>query len=207
MSLIDISQPVFPGIGVFPGDTPFTIEKVLSMADGHSCDVSTIRTTVHAGTHSDSPAHFCAGAPGIDAVALERYFGPCRVVERIGNGPLTADEVAAWKPMKSMRYLVRTREAIDPREFPAEFAHFVEESATVLADAEIALIGLDTPSMDHRDSESLAAHKTLLRSEVAILENLDLTHVRPGPYELMAFPIRLRGADAAPVRAVLRTLM
>ena len=35
------------------------------MADGYSCDVSTIKTTVHAGTHSDSPAHFYPGGAGI----------------------------------------------------------------------------------------------------------------------------------------------
>ena len=39
------------------------------------------------------------------------------------------------------------------------------------------------------------------------LENLDLTAAAAGPYELMAFPLRFVGADASPVRAVLRTLM
>ena len=206
MSLIDISQPMSADLAVFPGDTPFSIRKVMSMSDGMSCDVSTITTTLHAGTHSDAPNHFVAGAPGIDEVPLESYFGPCRVVERIGNGPITADEVRSWKPMAQMRYLVRTRASVDPSEFPAEFAHFTAESAAVLADAGIALIGLDTPSMDHQSSQTLDAHKTLLGAGIAILENLDLSHVTPSSYELMAFPLRISGADAAPVRAVLRTL-
>jgi len=206
VSLIDISQRVSPDVAVFPGDTPFSIRKVASLADGDSCDVSTITTTVHAGTHADAPSHFLTSAPAIDAVPLERYFGPCRVVQRLGDGPLTADDVRSWAPMKGMRYLVRTRESVDPNVFPAAFAHFTEESAAVLADAGVVLIGLDTPSVDHQDSKDLAAHKRLLTAEVAILENLDLAHVRPGPYELMAFPVRFAGADAAPVRAVLRTL-
>lgn len=206
MTLIDISQPLSPSIGVFPGDTPFTIRRVMSMADGMSCDVSTIETTVHAGTHSDAPSHFVQGAASIDQVPLATYFGPCRVVERLGDGPLTADEVRAWQPLAGMRYLVRTRATIDPADFPPAFAHFTAESAAVLAEAGVTLIGLDTPSMDHQESKTLDAHKVLLGANVAILENLDLTQVAPGPYELMAFPLRIEGCDAAPVRAVLRTL-
>jgi len=37
-----------------------------------------------------------------------------------------------------------------------------------------------------------------------VLEELDLSQVPPGRYELSALPLRLVGADASPVRAVLR---
>jgi arylformamidase len=33
---------------------------------------------------------------------------------------------------------------------------------------------------------------------------LQLTHVDPGEYELIALPLRIEGGDASPVRAVLR---
>jgi arylformamidase len=207
MALIDISQKVTPGSSVFPGDTPFTLRKVAALEDGASCDVGTIQTTLHIGTHADAPSHFVQGADGIGEVPLERYFGPVRVVERIGNGPLTVDEVSAWNLTKGMRYLVRTRETVDPDEWPAEFAHLDPAAAQALADAGVVLFGIDTPSVDHQDSKTLDAHKALLAGDVAILENLDLTGVRPMPYELMAFPLRIPGADASPVRAVLRTLM
>jgi len=207
VALLDISQKVTPAAAVFPGDTPFTLEKVASLAEGASCDVGTIRTTLHIGTHADAPSHFVQGADGIGEVPLERYFGPVRLVERIGDGPLSADEVRGWNPLKGMRYLVRTRTHVDAAEWPAEFAHLDPAAAAVLAEAGVALFGIDTPSVDHQDSKTLDAHKALLAGNVAILENLDLTGVRAGPYELMAFPLRIPGADASPVRAVLRTLM
>ena len=47
------------------------------------------------------------------------------------------------------------------------------------------------------------AHKALLRGGVAILENLDLTRARTGRWKLIAPPVRYRGLDAAPVRALL----
>ena len=36
------------------------------------------------------------------------------------------------------------------------------------------------------------------------IENLDLRRVAPGPYELIALPLKYMALDAAPVRAVLR---
>jgi arylformamidase len=39
-----------------------------------------------------------------------------------------------------------------------------------------------------------------------ILENLALSAVEPGDYELIALPMKLEGLDAAPVRAILRPL-
>lgn len=206
MTLLDISQRISPRSGVFPGDTPFSLRRVAEMAQGASCDVGTITTTLHIGTHADAPSHFAQGAPSIADVPLDRYFGPARVVARPGDGPITADEVRAWRPLRGMRYLVRTRAAIDPADFPAEFAHLEPDAAAVLAEAGVALFGIDTPSVDHQQSKTLDAHKRLLAGGVAILENLDLTAARPGPYELIAFPLRIEGADASPVRAVLRVL-
>jgi arylformamidase len=164
-------------------------------------------TTLHIGTHADAPNHFVRGAAGISDVPLDKYFGPCRVVERIGNGPITPDDVRAWNVQRGMRYLVKTQRAVDPDVFPDEFAHLAPEAARMLASAGVELFGIDTSSVDHRDSKTLDAHKALLAGGVAILENLDLTAARPAPYELMAFPLRIDGADASPVRAVLRTLM
>jgi kynurenine formamidase len=34
MTIIDISRPLFPGTAVWPGDTPFQMERMLEMAQG-----------------------------------------------------------------------------------------------------------------------------------------------------------------------------
>jgi arylformamidase len=62
---------------------------------------------------------------------------------------------------------------------------------------------VDAPSVDARESKSLAVHKMLFSGDAFILENLDLRRTPPGPYELMAFPVKVMSLDAAPVRAVL----
>jgi arylformamidase len=203
MTLIDISRRVSGKTAVFPGDVPFELAQV----DIGSCVVGRMATTLHIGTHADAPNHFVRGAASIADVDLAKYFGPCRVVERIGDGPITTADVAKWNVQRGMRYLAKTQRAIDPDVFPDAFAHLDPEAARMLADAGVELFGIDTSSVDHKDSKTLDAHKALLAGGVAILENLDLTAARPAPYELMAFPLRIAGADASPVRAVLRALM
>lgn len=46
----------------------------------------------------------------------------------------------------------------------------------------------------------------MLEDEIALLEGIDLSAVPEGEYELYAFPLKLGGADGAPVRAVLKSL-
>ena len=200
---LDISQPVDASVACWPGDTPFSSEWTLHLAKGHSCTLSKVTTSLHNGTHADAPNHFVLGAPGIGEVDPGKYIGPCRVVERIGNGTLTPAEVRRWRVRRGDRILVRTRRKVNPRVFPAKFAHLTAESAAALAEAGAVLFGIDTPSVDHRDSKTLDAHRALFRGGVAILENLDLSRARPRRYSLIAPPLRLPGLDASPVRALL----
>ncbi len=48
--------------------------------------------------------------------------------------------------------------------------------------------------------------KSFLDHGVVVLESVDLSEIAPGRYELICFPLRLRGLDGAPCRAVLRDL-
>jgi arylformamidase len=54
--------------------------------------------------------------------------------------------------------------------------------------------------------EGPEAHRILLGAGVVVLEGLNLAGVEPGRYELLCLPMKLKGADGAPARAVLRNL-
>ena len=60
--------------------------------------------------------------------------------------------------------------------------------------------------MDPADSKTLDSHQQLLKHDLRVLENLVLDEVPEGDYELIALPLRIEGADASPVRAILRSL-
>jgi arylformamidase len=49
----------------------------------------------------------------------------------------------------------------------------------------------------------LPAHRLLAAGGLAWLENLDLSQIAPGDYELVALPLKIVGAEASPVRAIL----
>ena len=72
----DISEPIEESTATFPGDTPFTREWVARMEDGASCNVSTIRMSVHVGTHCDAPLHFDVDGLDSASVSLAKTVNP-----------------------------------------------------------------------------------------------------------------------------------
>ncbi|MGB7479156.1 MAG: hypothetical protein WA924_02405, partial [Burkholderiaceae bacterium] len=60
--------------------------------------------------------------------------------------------------------------------------------------------------LDPQESKSMDAHHAVRAAGMAILEGIVLDAVAEGDYELIALPLKLKGLDASPVRAVLRAL-
>ncbi|MBX3364934.1 MAG: FAD-dependent monooxygenase [Phycisphaeraceae bacterium] len=195
-----------PPTAVFPGDTPLTREVLCDMAEGAHITVSTLRSTVHLGSHADGANHYAHPAPSIDQMPLSRYLGPCQVI-RVTRSPGTLVLPSDMSvPITRPRILLRTDSAPDPSHFNPDFVALDPELIEMLAARGVCTIGVDTPSVDPAESKTLPAHAACARAGIAILEGLVLTHIDPGEYELISLPLRLRGFDASPVRAVLRPL-
>ncbi len=177
--IIDISRPLAPGAWVWPGDTPYDCALVSKIAEGASVNVGRVTLSCHCGTHMDAPFHFADDAPGADAIPLDACIGPCEVL------PLERLDQA-----KAERVLVKAAGG-------APTVRQLEKLKT------LRLLGTDFHSVDPMDSKTLDAHHHLWRRGAVILEELELSAVPDGRYELIALPLRLVGMDAAPVRAVL----
>lgn len=205
MEIIDISPALHEGVAVWPGDVPFSRAVSLSISGGDRTDLSAIETTVHAGAHADAPSHTTAGGATIDAVDLSTYVGPCEVVDvDVAPGArIRPDDLPDG--LDAPRLLFRTGTFPDPDDFNEDFAALAPETIDVLAARGVRLVGIDTPSMDLFDDRDLVAHAALARHGIANLEGLVLDGVPAGPHTLVALPLKLRGADASPVRAVLIT--
>lgn len=202
--LIDISPPISPRLGVWPGDTAASREVLQDLARGDSVTLSTLRATVHLGAHADAPSHYGRDGQTIDQRRLETYCGPCQVIrvsvgkgERIGLRHLTV-------PITAPRVLLATGTFPDPERFTTDFAALEPALVDQLHGQGVVLIGIDTPSVDLFDDATLQAHQAFLRHDMTILEGLVLDGVAEGEYELIALPLKLDGFDASPVRAVLR---
>lgn len=203
MKIHDITPPVSVNTAVWPGDVRFTVHSTMSLERGHPVNVTEIRSTVHLGAHADAPLHFDPRGFDIAHVPLDFYMGPARVVEILGVGKVEAADLAGVPWSQTERLLIKTKARYQASEFDDQFPHLTEEAGALIAGKGIRLIGVDVPSVDACHSKALMNHKAFLKSRTAILENLDLSHVAPGVYELIALPLKLVDVDASPVRAVL----
>ncbi|MCL2671536.1 MAG: cyclase family protein [Clostridiales bacterium] len=65
------------------------------------------------------------------------------------------------------------------------------------------LVGTCAESIAAASAEEFAVHAPLLGRGIVILENLNLDAVPDGDYFLIALPLKISGAEASPVRAIL----
>ncbi len=202
--IYDLSPTVSARIGVWPGDTPMHREVLADLDEGANLTLSTLRATVHLGTHTDAPSHTEPGTASIEAVPLDRYIGACQVVRvDIGRGERVRPEHLG--EVLAERVLFATGTFPDPDHFSTDFAALSPELIDHLDEHGVVLAGIDTPSMDPFDSKDLPTHAALVRCEMASLEGVVLDGVPEGVYELVALPLKLAGFDASPVRAILRS--
>ena len=204
--LIDISPIISPRIAVWPGDTPFSHRYLCEISKGSNLDLSTIETTVHLGAHADAPNHYVAQGAGIAERNLDFYYGEVQVIHvRPQNRPRLMPQDINVK-IQAKRVLFATGSFPNPDHFNEDFDTLSPELVHFLADQGVCLVGIDTPSIDPFHSKALESHKAVAQRDLAILEGVVLTHVLDGIYTLMAFPLKIEGADASPVRAVLKKI-
>ena len=204
--LWDISPLVAPDAPIFPGDEPYRLTWTARLSPGCPVNLSAMTMSPHVGAHADAPLHYASGAPAIDALPLETYLGRCRVIHALGAAPLIGVEhLRHAEADLPPRVLVRTLARADTTWNPA-FTAYAPETVAWLAARGVRLIGIDTPSVDPADSKALDSHQQLRQHDLRVLENLVLDDVPEGDYELIALPLKLQGACASPVRAILREL-
>ncbi len=175
----------------------------MSQKAGHNIDLSHITTTLHLGSHADSPSHYTTPGMGIDEVPLHYYNGLCQVIEvttpkgkRITPSDITVE-------IEASRVLFKTGSYPNPNEFNTDFCSLSKDLVELLGEKGVILVGIDTPSVDLFDDRVLESHHALLDKNMMNIEGIVLDTVYPGLYTLFASPLKIEGADAAPLRAIL----
>jgi arylformamidase len=201
--IIDVSRPLAADTVCWPGDTPFAFRLGWRIADGASVNVGAVETSVHTATHCDAPFHYDDRGRTVEQLPPETFVGPAWVADVRG--------VVEWRSRldgadlaETPRVLFRTGGWPDTRRFPDSIPVMEPDLPAWLGARGVVLVGVDLPSVDHLDSKTLDNHHALGRAGVTILEGLWLD-VPEGRYELLALPLKLVGADGAPLRAVLRS--
>ena len=80
MNVFDISPIVSSETAVFPGDTRFQAEFLMSFKQGHHLELSRVISTPHIGAHADSSSHYSQFGEGVEKRSLKHYLGKCQVI-------------------------------------------------------------------------------------------------------------------------------
>ncbi|MBC6460878.1 cyclase family protein [Actinomadura sp. HBU206391] len=217
--LVDLSVPIASGMPVYPGDPEVSLEPALTIA-GSEVNVLRLHMGSQSGTHVDAPYHVDDALPRLDELPLGRFTGPAVVADVRGLAP---------RAPIGARFLEGVADRLRPGAvllfatgWSAHWgsAGYLEHpwlepgAAEAVVAAGVRTVGIDALSVDRTPGDgeefSLAAHRVLCGAGAVIAENLTgldrlLDAQASGlPIEVSLFPLRLAGADGAPVRAVAR---
>jgi len=204
MRIHDISVPLCAEIPGYPGDPPFVIAPWNSISKGDAANLSKMTLSTHSGTHLDAPRHFIENGATVDTLPLGLLVGKALVVELHGVKEIGRKDLERLRIKGAERLLLKTDNSAlwAQSGFSHDFAALSVEGARYLLESGVKLVGIDYLSIESFEGDG-EVHRMLLGNGVLILEGVNLADVAPGEYEI-CLPMKIKGGDGAPVRALLR---
>lgn len=203
----DISLRLGEEETVYPGDPELVLTKLKALDKGDPFDLSSIFLSAHAGTHLDAPSHLIPGGPRVDQLPLETFLTPAMVLEVDHPRAVPASALEGLDTRPGQALLFKTLNSASglaaSGQYRSDYVFLSPEAAAACLGLKAGLVGIDSISVDPPEEGDLPAHRVLLENGVPILEGLNLAGVEPGGYTLICLPLKLKDAEASPVRAVL----
>lgn len=178
-------------------------------------NATTLGLYSHSGTHMDSPVHFVPGGATIDQQDLSVCVGAAMVIDLTVDGPVDAHELITVAHLESyrqqivpgVRLLLRTdwHKRYGAADYRDALPRISTELATWLVEREVAMIGVEPPSVADVNSieELTEVHQILFRGGVLIVEGLaNLDQITETVVQFIALPMKIVGGDGSPVRAI-----
>ena len=207
MRTYDITLTISPDLVVWPNDPQVDLTRTSKLEEGANANVSQMTLGVHTGTHVDAPYHLIEGGNTVDNLPLDLLIGRAYVLHLPEADLITLDMLKNSSiPPRTKRVLFRTRNSeiwhSNKKTFQKNFVSLSSEAAEYLVARGVKLVGIDYLSIAPF-GDSAPTHKILLSAGVIVVEGLNLSEVSQGRYTLYCLPLKLKGADGAPARAVL----
>lgn len=202
MRIVDLSKTLDEGTLTYPGDEGIRFRSLKNASDG-GWNLSCFRMGSHSGTHVDSPLHLVDGGKPVSEVPVERFCGPCVVLDLTGlalgeaitagvlepfEGDVEEGDVVVFKTKNSF---------LDDAAFREDFVYLAPSGAELLVARRIKGLAIDYLSVGPRET-----HEILLGGGVTVFENVTCRAVVPGRYFFVGLPIKL-ALEGAPARVIL----
>ncbi|BAK80874.1 cyclase family protein [Candidatus Arthromitus sp. SFB-rat-Yit] len=203
MRIHDISTLIHPDMIVYKNkeDKKPVITVVSDYNKGTSYE-SRALLDMHVGTHMDAPLHMIEGGETIDNQDLYKCVTDCKVFDLSHvEEKIEMKDIDKYSISENDFIIFKTRNSF-LKEFDFKFVFISIEVSQFLAKKKIKGIGIDALSVE-RDQPSHETHEAFLKDGIAVLEGLNLKDINEGEYFLVALPLKIKGAEGAPSRAIL----
>jgi len=203
MKIYDISMKIHHNMPVYKGKiSKKPVLKVMSDFSSGTSFETKLELNMHTGTHIDRPLHFLPGGETIDQLELEEVVTKCQVLDFTNaNGKIMKEHLAGKRIKEGDFILLKTKNSF-LNILEGEFSYLDKTGADYLKKTGVRGVGIDALGIERSQSDH-ETHKILLGAGIVILEGLRLKEVAEGEYLLVAAPLNVVGAEAAPVRAIL----
>jgi len=191
---------------VYPGDLPPRIQRMSDLHQGDSLTASIVTIGCHVGTHVDAPAHFLAHGKWLEELPLESFYGPALVIGQEGKRSVVKADLERLSIPKQHHIVLKTDNGalLHETTFSDDFCILSEEAAEYLCEFHPLSVGWDYYSLDPLTfPETFPAHIVLAQANIPVFVCLNLLDIEEGAYWFSGFPLRLKGVEGAPVRAIL----
>ncbi len=182
----------------------------------------------HGGTHLDSPIHFAEGKKTVDQIALDQLIGAGVKIDVTSKAAadrdylITLQDIVDWEnangeiPVGSIilfqtgfasrwpdkkAYLGTDQkgpDAVKDLHFPGLHP---DTAKWLIENRKFKAIGIDTASIDFGQSTDFKSHVALMTNNIPAFENVgDMSKLPARGFQIIAFPMKIKGGSGAPVR-------
>src|SRR5262245_45311655 len=205
--IYDVSVQLSNDLPVWPSGPPIRLKSTphLTRDKTYTIHETVIQISSHMGTHIDAPYHFVENGKRLNEIPLDRLVGKATVFEiprvrSIGERELKPLE---WDGIERVLFKTENSKHWHDGKFYEDFVYLEPEGAEFLIERGVRLVGIDYRSIKKFMAEKHLTHFALLEKDVVVIEGLDLSHVAPGEYSMVALPLNLLGTDGGPTRVIL----
>jgi len=213
---IDLSQDYYenmPPAKVRP-DMAYKIMTLSHSDENQRAQVNLQQFTIssHQGTHVDAFKHLFRGGKTIDQIPLNCFAGSGVVLDisnKKGGQAIIAEDLKKAKPEVQSGDVVLIYTGWEGKWHSDDYfdhPYFSVDAAQWLVDKKVKMFGMDTltPDIPHylrTETFDFPVHRLIIGNEIIIIENLgNLAAVVGKRVTIVAFPLKILGADGAPAR-------
>lgn len=218
--IVDLTQPLGPATGLWPGSTPFSATAT-SEYDPDGSWSRDLAVPEHAGTHLDAPAHFVPGGRRIHELEVSTFVRPVVKLDvrewvngdetaTIGRDVIDALERRDGAILAGVVVLLHTgwdayvgdlERYVGP-DGTVSFPGLALDGAELLVERGVVGIGIDTLSTDAGHATTSPVHHCVLPAGLWQLEGMvNLEEVPTRGAWIVVAPLHLVDGSGTPARA------